>query len=44
MQGVPLPAAVRLSEILGIAEDAQGGVWVLNREGWVAHMEQGSHH
>ena len=44
MRGVTLPAAVRLGEIVGIAADAQGAVWVLNREGWVAQPEQGSHH
>ena len=42
MRGVTLPAAVRLGEILGIAADAQGAVWVLNREGWVAQPEQGT--
>ena len=38
---VALPAALRRTEILDIAADRTGQVWMLNREGWVVRLNNG---
>jgi len=41
LEPVALGAGLRRSEILDIAADGAGQVWMLNREGWVVGLENG---
>jgi signal transduction histidine kinase/ligand-binding sensor domain-containing protein len=40
-QAVTLPTAVKRSEILDVAADQEGRVWMLNRAGWVVQLNTG---
>lgn len=37
----PVAGGLRPGEILEIAEDAEGGVWALSREGWLKEVKEG---
>ena len=42
MQAVALPSTVQRSEILEIAADRAGNVWILNRAGWLMQATHGA--